>query len=124
MEESIKNALKEDIQYGDMTTEAIVLENRIVKVDIIAKESGIIAGTDVFKRVFKILGDVEVKFSVKEGEEVLRDSALESFLEMLKNSYGRKSCLKLYAKNVWNSKFNKKFCRFVDRIKGGLRPFF
>ena len=103
MEESIKNALKEDIQYGDMTTEAIVLENRIVKVDIIAKESGIIAGTDVFKRVFKILGDVEVKFSVKEGEEVLRDSALESFLEMLKNSYGRKSCLKLYAKNVWNS---------------------
>ena len=79
MEESIKNALKEDIQYGDMTTEAIVLENRIVKVDIIAKESGIIAGTDVFKRVFKILGDVEVKFSVKEGEEVLKGQCFGEF---------------------------------------------
>lgn len=70
VEENVKRALNEDLQYGDVTTEAVVIDNRIAKVDIIAKEDGIIAGTEVFKMVFKILGHVEVKFSVKDGDEI------------------------------------------------------
>lgn len=67
-----KRALNEDLQYGDITTESVVLDHKIAKVDIIAKEKGVIAGTEVFKMVFKILGDVEVDFSVNDGEEVER----------------------------------------------------
>lgn len=70
VEENLKRALNEDLQYGDITTESVVLDHKIAKVDIIAKEKGIIAGTEVFKMVFKILGDVEVNFSVNDGEEV------------------------------------------------------
>lgn len=70
VEENVKRALNEDLQYGDITTESVVLDHKIAKVDIIAKEKGIIAGTEVFKMVFKILGDVEVNFSVNDGEEV------------------------------------------------------
>ena len=70
VEENVKRALNEDLQYGDITTESVVLDHKIAKVDIIAKEKGIIAGTEVFKMVFKILGDVEVDFSVNDGEEV------------------------------------------------------
>ncbi len=33
-------------------------------------KKGVIAGTEVFKMVFKILGDVEVEFSVNDGDEV------------------------------------------------------
>lgn len=70
VEENVKRALNEDLQYGDITTESVVLDHKIAKVDIIAKEKGVIAGTEVFKMVFKILGDVEVNFSVNDGEEV------------------------------------------------------
>ena len=64
VEENVKRALNEDLQYGDITTESVVLNHKI------AKEKGVIAGTEVFKMVFKILGDVEVDFSVNDGEEV------------------------------------------------------
>lgn len=70
VEENVKRALNEDLQYGDITTESVVLDHKIAKVDIIAKEKGVIAGTEVFKMVFKILEDVEVNFSVNDGEEV------------------------------------------------------
>ncbi|MDU7887060.1 MAG: nicotinate-nucleotide diphosphorylase (carboxylating), partial [Clostridium perfringens] len=70
VEENVKRALNEDLQYGDITTESVVLDHKIAKVDIIAKGKGVIAGTEVFKMVFKILGDVEVNFSVNDGEEV------------------------------------------------------
>lgn len=70
VEENVKRALNEDLQYGDITTESVVLDHKIAKVDIIAKEKGVIAGTEVFKMVFKILGDVEVNFSVNDGDEV------------------------------------------------------
>ncbi|HAT4283942.1 TPA: carboxylating nicotinate-nucleotide diphosphorylase [Clostridium perfringens] len=70
VEENVKRALNEDLQYGDITTESVVLDHKIAKVDIIAKEKGVIAGTEVFKMVFKILGDVAVNFSVNDGEEV------------------------------------------------------
>lgn len=70
MEEKVRRALNEDLQYGDVTTEALVLDDKVAKVDVIAKEDGVIAGTEVFKMIFKILGHVEVKFSVKDGDEI------------------------------------------------------
>lgn len=63
-------ALKEDNFYGDITTEAIVGKSSIASVDLIAKEEGIIAGLNVFERVFTLLGNVEVKALVKDGDEV------------------------------------------------------
>lgn len=85
VEENVKRALNEDLQYGDVTTEAVVIDNRIAKVDIIAKEDGIIAGTEVFEMVFKILGHVEVKFSVKDGDEIKKGEYLGYVLGDAKN---------------------------------------
>lgn len=70
VEENVRKALNEDLQFGDVTTESIVVSDKLAKVDIIAKEDGIIAGTEVFIMVFKILGDVDVKFLVKDGHSV------------------------------------------------------
>ena len=93
VEENVKRALNEDLQYGDITTESVVLDHKIAKVDIIAKEKGVIAGTEVFKMVFKILGDVEVDFSVNDGEEVEKGSTLVRFLEMQKKFLWEKELL-------------------------------
>lgn len=66
----IKKALNEDLYYGDITTESIVINNKNASVDLISKEDGIAAGLEVFRRVFLILGDAETEFYVKDGDNI------------------------------------------------------
>jgi nicotinate-nucleotide pyrophosphorylase (carboxylating) len=70
IDDIIKNALKEDISSEDISTVSTVRETSISKVDLIAKEEGIIAGLAVFKRVFELLGGVEVTLLKKDGDTV------------------------------------------------------
>ena len=66
----IKNALEEDIPYGDITTSSIVNKASKAKASLIAKEDGIICGLPVFERVFTILGGVEFVSLIEEGSRV------------------------------------------------------
>ncbi|GFZ29570.1 nicotinate-nucleotide diphosphorylase (carboxylating) [Clostridium zeae] len=65
-----KNAIKEDAPYGDITTMAITNESKKCTADLIVKEEGIIAGLGVFKRIFEIIGPIEIDFYIKDGESV------------------------------------------------------
>ncbi len=67
IDEIIKKALNEDINYIDLTTEAIIDKNMKSTAKLIAKQDGIIAGTFVFKRVFDILGDVVCTTNFEDG---------------------------------------------------------
>ena len=63
-------ALQEDMTSGDITTDAILRDER-AEVDLRAKDKGILAGLDVFKRVFEILDeDVSFEFYFSDGDEV------------------------------------------------------
>ena len=54
-----------------MTTNAVMREAVDGEVDLICKQDGVIAGLDVFKRVFELLDDkVRVEFYCKDGDEV------------------------------------------------------
>ena len=66
----IKNALIEDIPSEDITTNSIVDEKSISTVELLCKEEGTIAGLKVFKRVFEILGNVEVELYKCDGDKV------------------------------------------------------
>ncbi|MFH1826484.1 MAG: carboxylating nicotinate-nucleotide diphosphorylase [bacterium] len=67
----VKQALREDIGSGDITTEAIVPKEQKAKAVIIAKEKGIITGLAVAKEVFRQV-DRRIKFTavVKDGAKV------------------------------------------------------
>lgn len=67
----IKNALLEDIPNEDISTNCVVDEKSMSTVELLCKEEGIIAGLDVFKRVFDILGDVEVELYKQDGDKVI-----------------------------------------------------
>ncbi|TDT68117.1 nicotinate-nucleotide pyrophosphorylase [carboxylating] [Hypnocyclicus thermotrophus] len=64
----INEALIEDAIYDDVTTLNIISKDKKAKIDLIAKEDLIICGLEVFKRVFDILGDVNIEFHYNEGE--------------------------------------------------------
>lgn len=66
----IKEALIEDIPNEDITTNSVIDEKSIATVELLCKEEGIIAGVDVFKRVFDILGNVEIELFKCDGEKV------------------------------------------------------
>ena len=56
-DELIKTALKEDMPFGDITTDNIAEPGTKAKAVLIAKQDMVLAGMDVFERVFKILDD-------------------------------------------------------------------
>ena len=67
----ILEALKEDISSEDVTTNAVMKEAVSGEVDLICKQDGVIAGLEVFKRVFYLLDEkVETELFCKDGDEV------------------------------------------------------
>lgn len=70
-DELILNALREDITSEDITTNSVMRTYQKGEVTLICKQDGIIAGLDVFKRVFTLLDEsTEVEFSCKDGDFV------------------------------------------------------
>ena len=68
---AILNALREDITSEDITTNSVMREFQLGEVELICKQDGIIAGLDVFKRVFELLDEkTEVSFNCKDGDTV------------------------------------------------------
>lgn len=69
----IRLALEEDINSEDVSTNAVMPEYKKGEVQLICKEEGIIAGLQIFERVFKILDEsTVVTFQKKEGK-VIKD---------------------------------------------------
>ncbi len=70
-------ALKEDITSEDISTNSVMPHYQLGEVELICKEDGVIAGLDVFKRVFQLLDEkTEVSFSCKDGDEVAKGQKL------------------------------------------------
>ncbi len=70
-------ALKEDITSEDITTNSVMPHYQLGEVELICKEDGVIAGLDVFKRVFELLDEkTEVTFSCLDGDKVMKGQKL------------------------------------------------
>lgn len=73
----IRMALQEDITSEDVSTNAVMRSAVKGTVDMIAKEDGIIAGLDVYARVFQILDEkTEISFNFKDGDAVKKGDLL------------------------------------------------
>ena len=76
-EEHIKNALKEDIGFGDISTDYLIPENREIKAELNTREDGILCGIDIFEKVFKILSpQIQVKKLFKDGDKIKKGDTL------------------------------------------------
>ena len=67
----ILQALREDITSEDITTNSVMPEYKLGEVDLICKQDGVLAGLEVFKRVFELL-DSKTTFDMqaKDGDLV------------------------------------------------------
>lgn len=75
----IRLALKEDISSEDISTNAVMPERQEGEVDLICKQDGVIAGLEVFRRVFTLLDPTTVcAFTCEDGAHVSRGQKIGS----------------------------------------------
>lgn len=80
VDDIIKTALNEDINYIDSTTDLLIDPDDRSEAYFIAKASGVIAGLDVALRVFELLdGNVEIKRFFKDGDEIKKGDIIAEF---------------------------------------------
>lgn len=67
----IINAIKEDINYIDVTTDYLISDDSVSTAKFIAKDSGVLCGIDIALRVFTLLSD-KTEFDIKrrDGDNV------------------------------------------------------
>jgi nicotinate-nucleotide pyrophosphorylase (carboxylating) len=69
--QQVSAALAEDLEHGDITTDAIVPPEALGSAVIVAKESAVVAGTFVAQEVFRQMDpDIRFKEIMEEGSEV------------------------------------------------------
>ena len=77
IENHVKQALEEDIGFGDITTDYLTNEEDIMKCELNSRVEGILCGKNVFEMVFKVLSDdVKVTFYKKDGDEIHKGDKL------------------------------------------------
>lgn len=79
MEKIIEYMLAEDEGFGDITSNAVVEEGKVVTGSIVSKDEGILAGIDIIRELFEEYG-VKVNFWLKDGTEISEGDILMSFL--------------------------------------------
>lgn len=71
VDELLWMALKEDITCEDITTNAIMREDKLGEAQLLCKQDGVIAGLQVFERVFHLLDEnTKVELYFKDGDQV------------------------------------------------------
>lgn len=123
----IKNALEEDIPFGDITTDVLIdsmigstqnLKNSInnSKAEFIVKEDGVIAGLDIAARVFELI-DSEILFTklVKDGSCVQKGAVIAEIAgntgTLLK---GERTALNILQRLSGIATKTREFCRRVE----------
>jgi nicotinate-nucleotide pyrophosphorylase (carboxylating) len=77
IERLLRNALEEDIGFGDITTAATVPAGTTARAELVAKEDFVLAGIDVVRQVFALV-DPQVAFEklIADGQAVKRGEVI------------------------------------------------
>lgn len=120
IDEYVKSALKEDLYYGDITTEAVCcnLDNPQFEIYLTTRADGVLCGRHIFERVFKILANDEVKVEfyftdgdeIKKGNKIARISGNARYILT-----GERLALNFVQKLSGIATYTRKFQSLVDK---------
>ena len=69
IDETVRRALTEDAPWGDITSELMIPENASASAALIARESGVFAGVDVFEAACRLTDDrLRVEWMIADGQ--------------------------------------------------------
>ncbi|HWR07446.1 carboxylating nicotinate-nucleotide diphosphorylase [Sporomusa sp.] len=71
VEDLLRQALKEDIGVGDITSQAIFTDDHYSEGYLLAKEEMVLAGKDIFSRVYSLLSrNIKIAFRYNDGASI------------------------------------------------------
>ncbi|MBI4547951.1 MAG: carboxylating nicotinate-nucleotide diphosphorylase [Ignavibacteriae bacterium] len=113
----IEQAIQEDLGMGDVTTDAIVPPDLRGRAEIVAKESGVLAGLEYAAHVFEIIdSEVEFKPLVNDGSFVQSGTVVASLEGALASILkGERTALNILQRMSGIATLTRKF---VDAVKG------
>ena len=77
VESHVKNALNEDIGFGDITTDIIVSKDKTCTAFLNTREDGILCGIFIFQKVFEILDkNIKIEFYFKDGDKIKKGDTI------------------------------------------------
>ena len=80
IDDLIKNAIKEDINYIDVATDYLLDENEVSEAYFVAKADGVLCGFDVAMRVFQLLDDTfTCTLYKKDGDTIKKGDLIADF---------------------------------------------
>ncbi|SHH19689.1 carboxylating nicotinate-nucleotide diphosphorylase [Clostridium grantii] len=121
VDEILKKAIEEDAIYGDITSNSIVSVDSKSTVELIAKEDGIIAGLEVFERVFFILGSVEVEYFVVDGDFVNCGRKIANLKGSTRNILlGERVALNILQRMSGIATISRKMCEKISHTKAKI----
>ena len=126
----IEEALREDISSEDVTTNSVMKKAVQGEVNLICKQDGIIAGLEVFKRVFELLdANTKIEFYKKDGDAVKSGELLGVVTgdirvllsgERVALNYTRillQNCLPELKRNFWIQEKQLRICVFSKNMQ-------
>lgn len=79
IDDIIKNAVKEDINYIDVTTDYLISDDSVSTANYVAKDDGVLCGIDIALRVFTLLdGSTAFDIKIHDGEKVKKGDIIAS----------------------------------------------
>ncbi len=80
VDDIIKNALKEDINYIDVSSDYLIPEDQTDEAYFVAKADGVLCGIDIAMRVFELLDDTfEKEVFFKDGDKIKKGDIIVRF---------------------------------------------
>lgn len=77
VEQHVKNALAEDIGFGDITTDYLIPGDEKISAQLNTRQDGILCGIDIMETVFKTLSaDIKIKKFFKDGDAIKKGDTL------------------------------------------------
>jgi nicotinate-nucleotide pyrophosphorylase (carboxylating) len=75
VKEHVVAALKEDIGFGDISTD-FIYEGQKISVNLNTRENGVLCGLSPFRIVFETLGNVDIEFYFQDGQKITRGDCI------------------------------------------------
>lgn len=120
IDDFIISALKEDMYYGDITTDAICanLNNPQFQIYLTTRNDGVLCGRNVFERVFSLLSEnkVNVEFYFSDGDEISKGQKIAKITGDARYILtGERLALNFVQKMSGIATYTRKFQKLIDK---------
>lgn len=118
----IKDAIMEDINYVDVTSDYLLSDDKMAQAYFVAKDSGVLCGIDVAMRVFELLDSrISYEVKLKDGAKVKNGDIIATMQGPVKSLLkGERTALNLLQHMSGVATATNRYCELIEGTKASV----